>query len=233
MEPRSERILQSVMDPITFIFTVVLPNMIPEPVMYTLTLAFSSLALGFPIGIACAIGRVYGPRLVGGVVETYVDFTRGVPMITLLFIVYYGLPDVGILLDRTTTALFVYTFITGAWQSEYFRSSLQSVESGQMLAAQALGLTKVRAFRYVILPQALRFSLEPWSNEVVFSLKSTSLVFTIGAIDLTASALFLNRQYARPFEIFFVLGIMYLILVGLSTFATRYIRNRYKIPGFE
>jgi len=220
-----------------FILEIFLHSYIIRGLIYTLTLAFLSLAIGFFIGVLCAIGRVYGPRYLAWIIEAYVSFIRGTPMVVHLFLVYYSLPSVGIRLDGSTAALLVFSLVTGAWQSEYFRGAIQSVSSGQMMAAEALGFSKLGSLRHVVLPQALRFALPfalpAWSNEGVYQLKATAIVFTIGVMDLTSAGLILNSIYARPFEIFFVVGVLYILMVYTFSKSILLLRKKYKIPGFR
>lgn len=151
----------------------------------------------------------------------------------LLFFIYYGLPGVGITFHRTTAAFITITMSTIAWQSEYLRGALQSVEGGQLLAAQALGLSKIGSIRHIVLPQALRFALPSWTNEGSWQIKGTSIVFTIGILDLTAVGRILTYRYWRPFDIFIVVGVFYIAMIFVFSRAMLLVQKRYRIPGFE
>ena len=216
---------------LSFIFKIVLPFLM-QGVIYTLKISFLSLAIGFFIGLPCALSRVYGPRYLAGIIETYVSFIRGTPLLVQLFVIYYGLPSIGITLDRFQSGLVAMSLNSAAYQSEYFRGAIQSVSSGQMLAAEALGFAKSGAIWNVILPQALRFALPAWSNEGTYLIKGSSVVFMIGSMDLAASGKILDGIYYRPFEIFFVVAVIYVLMVFAFSRTMLLLGKRYRIPGY-
>ncbi len=135
-----------------------------------------SLALIFPssicgAGLGCLVGalRVYGPRFLAKAGDGYATLFRGTPLLVQLFILYFGLPHFGLLLDPYPAAVLGFTLCTAAYQSEYVRGGLLAVRRSQLLAAQALGFTTVKTVLWVILPQALRRALPGCGNEIISS----------------------------------------------------------------
>lgn len=200
----------------------------------TLELTALSMALGAVFGIILALLRVYakGPFLpLYGLASAYVHFFRGTPLLVQLMGLYYGLPTLGIRLTPFTAGLLALTLNTAAYQAEYFRGAIQSVKSGQMLAARALGLTRLQAIRYVILPQALRLVIPPWSNELVYMVKGSAVVYLVGVLELMGQAKNIAAREFRNFEVYVVVALFYLALVFLFTVALRWVERRTRIPG--
>ncbi len=200
----------------------------------SLELTGLSMALGAVFGIILALLRVYakGPLLpLYGLASGYVHFFRGTPLLVQLMALYYGLPTVGIKLSPFTAGLLALTLNTAAYQAEYFRGAIQAVKTGQMLAARALGLTRLQAIRYVILPQALRLVIPPWSNELVYMLKGSAVVYLVGVMELMGQAKTIAAKEFRNFEVYVVVALFYLALVFLFTLILRGVEARTRIPG--
>ncbi|MCL4826871.1 MAG: amino acid ABC transporter permease, partial [Caldilinea sp.] len=167
-------------------FLDLLNNVTPgllQGTVITLQIAAVSLLLGMAIGLPVGVGRVYGPVWLQRVLGAYVTLFQGTPLLIQLFVVYYGLPDLGLTFGRMEAAFLTLGLNSGAYQAEYLRGALQSVSEGQMTAARAIGMSKWQAIRSIILPQALRLVLPAWSNEVIAMLKNTAVVFVIAVPD--------------------------------------------------
>src|SRR5512138_1584269 len=154
----------------------------------TLQYAVVALAVGFVIGLAVALARVYGPAWLARTLGAYVVLFRGTPLLVQLFVVYYGLPDVGLTLTRFMAAVLTLGLNSGAYQAEYFRGGIQAVGQGQMVAARAIGMSRRTAIQHIILPQAFRLAIPSWSNEMISMVKYTSVVFLIAVPDLMGQA---------------------------------------------
>src|SRR5512142_2211994 len=111
----------------------------------TIQYTLSALALGFVLGLAAALARVYGPEWLKRIIAIYINLFRGTPLLIQLFFVYYGLPDVGLTLDRPVAAILTLGLNSGAYQAEYFRGAIQAVGQGQMIAARAIGMSRRKA----------------------------------------------------------------------------------------
>ena len=193
-----------------------LPSLL-DGLSITLILTFISLAVGFVIGVTLALGRVYGNKIISGVCIGYIEVIRGTPLLVQLFILYFGLPAIGIVLTPLSAALLGLSLNSGAYQAEYLRGSLQSIPSGQMVAARTLGMNKLQSIQNIILPQALRISIPAWSNELIYLLKYTSIAYIIQVRELTAEGKFIAAETFRFIEIFVIIAIIYLVLTVLFT----------------
>lgn len=207
-----------------------LPLMLQGTVI-TLQLAVTSLALGVALGLPIGIGRVYGPRWLQRVLGAYITLFQSTPLLIQLFVVYYGLPDLGLTFGRMEAAFLTLGLNSGAYQAEYLRGALQSVSEGQMTAARAIGMSKWQAIGNIILPQALRLVLPAWSNEVIAMLKNTAVVFVIAVPDLMTQAKNLSSRYFAPIPIYMTVAVLYIILVGAVYLILRQVERRVQIPG--
>ena len=211
-------------------FAQSLPKLL-DGLSITLFLTFLSLILGFVLGISLALGRIYTPKIISWLCIGYIEIIRGTPLLVQLFILYFGLPSVGIRLTPITAAVIGLSLNSGAYQAEYLRGSIQSIKSGQMIAARTLGMTKIQAVAHVILPQSLRTSIPAWSNELIYLLKYTSIAYIIQVVELTAEGKFIAADTFRYLEIFTMIAIIYLSLTVLFTEIIDRIEHRIRIPG--
>ncbi|MBN2599445.1 MAG: amino acid ABC transporter permease [Candidatus Thermoplasmatota archaeon] len=207
-----------------------LPNLL-NGLGYTLLLTFLSITAGFFLGLFLALGRVYGNTIVNGICVGYIELIRGTPLLVQLFIIYFGLPSIGIIFTPIQAALLGLALNSGAYQAEYLRGSIQSVESGQMSAARSLGMNKLQSIHHVILPQALRISISAWSNEFIYLLQYSSIAYIIQVEELTAEGKFIAAHTFRYLEIFAIIAIIYLLLTIVSTEIIDRIAKRFSIPG--
>ncbi len=133
----------------------------------TLQLASVSLVLGMALGLPMGVLRVYGPGWARRLVGLYVLVFQGTPLLVQLFVIYYGLPQLGITFDRFPAAYIALGLHSAAYQAEYLRGALQSVSEGQMTAARAIGMSRLHVFSIIIRPPPLCLMLSAWSAEVV------------------------------------------------------------------
>ena len=160
----------------------------------TLITVIGSLALGFCIGLPLAVLQVYGPAFIRRLIGVYVWFFRGMPILLLLFLFYFGLFEViGLNLSTITASCLVLGMASAAYQSQIFRGSIETLPVGQFRAARALGMNDGQAIRHIVLPQALRLSIPGWSNEFSILLKDSALCFVLA--DLRAPA---ALHHGRP-----------------------------------
>ncbi|MCS6826635.1 MAG: amino acid ABC transporter permease [Caldilinea sp.] len=215
-------------------FLQLLHNAVPSLLQgtgVTLQIAAISLLLGMALGLPVGVGRVYGPRWLQHLLAAYITLFQGTPLLIQLFLVYYGLPDLGLTLDRMPAAFLTLGLNSGAYQAEYLRGALQSVGEGQMTAARAIGMGKWLAVRTIILPQALRLVLPAWSNEAIAMLKYTAVVFLIAVPDLMGQAKILSSRYFAPIPIYMIVAVFYIVLVGATYLILRQLERRFHIPG--
>jgi polar amino acid transport system permease protein len=209
---------------------------LPTTILLTLGLLGTGLLLGFPI----AFLQVYGYRPIRWFCRGYEQVFRGVPALVLILIFHSGLSrSFDILLPAFASALIALGLRSSAYQSQIFRGAIQSVSEGQMLAARSVGMSKVQAIRYIILPQAFRLSIPPWTNEYSSVLKDTSLASAIGVLELMkeATLIFTRVQFTRGARwilvILILAALVYWVLTYLGNTGLGFLENRTRIPGFE
>ena len=197
----------------------------------TLILTFISITAGFFIGLTLALGRVYGNKIITVFCIGYIELIRGTPLLVQLFIIYFGLPSVGVIFTPMQAALIGLSINSGAYQAEYLRGSLQSIESGQMIAARSLGMNRRKSIQHIILPQALRISIPAWSNEFIYLLQYSSIAYIITVAELTAEGKFIAAPTFRYLEVFTIIAIIYLVITIISSEIFDRIAKHLSIPG--
>ena len=183
------------------------------------------------MGILIAVGRVYGNRLISSFCTIYTLFFRGTPLLVQLFILYFGLPSIGIFFSPFVAATIGFILCCGVYHSEYIKGAIQSIKSGQMMAAKALGMNKFKAVLYIILPQALRRAIPGCSNEIIYLIKYSSLAYMVTCIELTGAGKSIATRYFRYTEVFIVVGIIYLLVVSVVTKSLNNLEKKLRIPG--
>ena len=201
----------------------------------TLQVTACSISLGFVVGVFLSLGRVYGVRPIRWLASGYIQFFRGTPLLVQLLLFYYGLPPylstIGIRLSPLAAAVIALGLNSAAYQAEYFRGAIQSIQSGQMQAARSVGMSRGRAIRSVILPQALRLVIPSWSNELIYSIKYSSLAYFVSLTELTFVGKKIALHTARTFEAYVVVALIYLIIVLIVSKILATLEHRVRVPG--
>ncbi len=213
-------------------FVRFLPDLLKGAGM-TLLLTAEGLAAGFIIGLAATLARTYGSKFWKGVAVVYVEIFRGTPLLVQLFLLYYGLPGIGITMSRELAAFLALGLNSGAYQAEYLRGSILAIGEGQMMAGRSIGLSKWGTVFNVILPQALRLAIPAWANEPVSLLKSTAVVFLIAVPELMARAKSIAARTYDPISAYIAVAIIYLGVVYLVDAVMKWAERSSRIPGFE
>ena len=210
-------------------------NYIPYILMglpMTFLLLGGGLALGFAIGLPLAIGHVYGISPIRRIIDIYVWFFRGTPLVVQLFLFYWGVfPALGTPLDAVTTSIIVLGLRSGAYQSQIFRGAFHSVPEGQYIAARAIGMHKYQAIFSIIVPQVLRIAIPPWSNEYAGVLKDTAICFTLGVLEALRRTTYVAVAINEALLPYIFVGFLYLVLTYAGTGLLNRIYERVKIPG--
>ncbi|MFN8381373.1 MAG: amino acid ABC transporter permease [Anaerolineales bacterium] len=213
-------------------FVRFLPDML-KGAGITVLLTAEGLSAGFILGLLASLARVYGNKFVRGLAVGYIELFRGTPLLMQLFIIYYGLPGLGITFSREWCAFLALGLNSGAYQAEYLRGSLIAIGDGQMMAGRSIGMSSAKTIWYVILPQALRLAIPAWSNEPVSLLKSTAVVFLIAVPELMAKAKSIASQTYDPIGTYLAVALVYLAMVYLLDAFLRWVERATRIPGFE
>jgi len=215
-----------------FFLEILFPSLL-EGLIMTMQLICWSIPIGLVMGVIIAIGRVYGNVLVSFFSKAYIIFFRGTPLLILLFILYYGFPSIGIYLSPFVAAVIGFVLCSSSYHAEYIRGAIQSVKRGQLLAAQALGMSKLSSVFNIILPQALRRAIPGCSNEIIYLIKYSSLAYMVTCIELTGAGKIVASRYFTYTEVFLVIGAIYLIIVSLATKLLNILEERASFPGWE
>ena len=178
----------------------------------TVEITAGAFVLATLIGVTFAILQRLGWRPLRIAIAIYVDVFRAVPVLTQLFIIYFGLTEIGIRLDPLPSAIVGFGINGGAYLTEVFRAGLESIHQGQMEAAQMLGMTRLAALRIVILPQAVRVVLPPLGNYAIGLLKDTALASAVAAPELMFRARTLVDKTFLATQIFVTAGAIYLAM---------------------
>ena len=195
-------------------------------------LIIPSVFFGLLGGIGIGTARVFGPRPVKIIFDAYTSLFRGVPLMVQLFILYYGLPNIGIYFEAYTAAVIGFILCSSAYHSEYIRGALLSIKSGQQRAASALGMSGMQALFYIIIPQAFRRALPGCGNEIIYLIKYSSLAYIVSCTELTGEARAIAAQSFRFTEAFMVVACYYLLLVTVATWLLKKAEEYLAIPGF-
>ncbi|MFQ5820707.1 MAG: amino acid ABC transporter permease [Candidatus Heimdallarchaeota archaeon] len=199
----------------------------------SIKLLVPTIPLGVLLAIALAVARVYGPKPLVLFAAGVVGLIRGLPLVVTLFIIFFALPKLGILFPSFWSAVLGFILCTGAYQSEYVRGAIQSIDVGQSLAAQSVGMRKGREVMNIILPQALRRALPGISNEIIYLILYSSLAGYIGVYEIFAVSRHFNSLHFRPIQIFLTAGLIYAAMATIAAVVFRLIENKFRIPGFE
>jgi polar amino acid transport system permease protein len=199
---------------------------------YTLLITFSCAATALVVGLGIAMARELGGAWVSVVLATLVYVLRGVPMLVLLFVVFFGLPGIGIDVPPLLAMMLSLGLISGAYLSEVYRGALAAVNPNEVLAAQAMGFTRFETLRLIKIPQMMRFSVPGMVNELTTVLKYSPFAYTVGLPEITKQAMALVATTMRGIEIYAAIGLIYFAIYRLLLSAVRVIEKRYRIPGF-
>jgi His/Glu/Gln/Arg/opine family amino acid ABC transporter permease subunit len=200
--------------------------LLSKGVLTTLWLAAGSTALATALGLAFALAQLFGPRPLRAAVEVYLYLIRGIPLLVLLFAMYYALPYAGLRIEPAVGGIIVIGSYFGAFMTEVFRAAVLAVPKGQWEAGRAMGMRTPAILHDVILGQAFRVASAPYVNTVIMVVKGTSLVAVIGLADVT----FVGRQIVErtlaPFVIFGAVAFAYFVICYALSRVGRYAEKR-------
>ncbi len=170
------------------------------------------ILIGTVIGAGGGISLLYGLRPLRWAVRGYVDIVRGIPLLVLLFAVFYGLPALGVQVSALTASVIALSAFCGAHVSEVVRGGIDSIPKGQTDAGKAIGLTFINRLRYVVIPQAISRILPPWVNTAVEMVKASSLISLLSVIDLMLSIQQIVGRTRQTLLLYAVAALLYFII---------------------
>ena len=205
-----------------------------EGTLVTILLVVGALFLGFCLGVPMAVAQVYGPKPVSRLVGFYVWFFRGVPVLLLLFLFYYGLFGlIGLEIGTIGASCIVLGMTSAAYQSQLFRGAIQSLPAGQLKAGRALGMTDGQSILHIILPQALRLSIPGWSNEYSILLKDSAMCFALGTPEIMARTHFVASRTYEHLPLYITAGLIYFAITMAGVTLLRRLERKARIPGYN
>jgi polar amino acid transport system permease protein len=197
---------------------------------YTVSVSLIALPLGLFFGLIFSLLYVYGGKILTRIMSIYSTVMRGIPPIVLLFILYFMVSG-SINLSPFWAGSISLGIISSAYQMEIIRGALLSVSGGQMMAARAIGMSRMRAIKHIIIPQAFRMAICPWSNEAAIVIKDSSLVYALGVPEILRRAQLISASTQQPFLAFIVAGLIYFMLVFVTNRLLDGLDKRMRIPA--
>ena len=202
-----------------------------QGISYTVVVTLVCSATGLAIGLTLACLRRLSIPGLTPIIDTYTYVFRGVPVLVLLFMVYFGLPSVGLKVPPLMAMAMSLGLVTSAYLAEVFRGAFNSVNSVEILAGEAMGLSKLQVLWYIDLPQMLRFSVPGMINEFTSVLKYSPFAYTVGIPEITKQAIALTSTTLRGVEVYFAVGILYFAIYRILLVGIQLINRYYQIPG--
>jgi cystine transport system permease protein len=196
-------------------------------VAFTIPLTLISFALGLSLALFTALVQLSEWRLLKSLARFYVWVIRGTPLLVQLFIIFYGLPSIGITIDAFPAAVIGFTLSVGAYGSEIIRAAILSTAKGQWEAAYSIGMTKSQALRRIILPQAARVSVPPLSNSFISLVKDTSLASVVTVTEMFAKAQEITAVYYEPMVLYCEVAVIYLLFSSVLSNLQRRLEKRF------
>ncbi|GAA0403453.1 amino acid ABC transporter permease [Microbispora corallina] len=200
-----------------------------QGLVVTLELTAASFAGAAVVGVVITAMRVGPVPVLRAAGTAYVEAFQNLPLLVLLVLAVFGLPEIGIEAGLLVTSMVVIALYEGAYIAEALRSGVNAISAGQGEAARALGLTFGQSLRHVVLPQALRTVVQPLGNIFIALTMNTSLVAAVGVVDLTAAANRVNLLEAQPIPIFVGAGLAYAAVAAVAGFVTGRLERRLAV----
>jgi His/Glu/Gln/Arg/opine family amino acid ABC transporter permease subunit len=192
----------------------------------TVTLSLVGILIGLPIGLGLALLRWGNVPVLGRVVAVYVSMLRATPLVTLLLLLFFALPNIGIEIDPISAAILALVMNTAAFNCEVWRAALMNFPKDQFEAAQSVGMRAAQRFRRIVLPQIVRVSLPGLVNEMSLLIKVTPVLAVVGVVDITRAAVRIGAETYEPLPPFLVAVALYAPIVFSLVSLQRWIERR-------
>ena len=192
-------------------------NILIPGLTMTIPLTIISFAIAMVIAIITALVQFAGIKVLKEIARFYVWVVRGTPLLVQLFVVFYGLPNIGILIDPFPAAVIVFSINEGADSAETIRAALEAVPRGQMEAGECVGMTYLQIIRRIVLPQALRIAFPPLSNSLIAMVKDTSLAANITVTEMFMATQRIVARTYEPLALYIEVGLIYLLFCTVLT----------------
>ena len=201
----------------------------------TMTIPLTAISFSIALVIAVAVALVQFARVPAArqIARFYIWVIRGTPLLVQLFVVFYGLPHIGILIDAFPAAVIVFSINQGAYCAETIRAALESVPPGQLEAAECAGMTWGQSIRRIVLPQALRTAFPPLSNSLIGMVKDTSLASNITVVEMFMATERIVARTAEPLALYIEVGVIYLLFCTVVTKLQSLLERHLNAHGFQ
>ena len=206
-----------------------LPSFLPyllRGAVVTLEITAATLAVAVILGLALAVMQRTRARFVATTARAYIEVMRSIPVLTTLFVIYFGLAYLGIQLPSFVAAVIALGMLGGSYMAEIIRAGIDAVHVGQREAAMSLGMTPTQAMRFIVLPQALRVIVAPTANYTIGLLKDTAIVSTVAAPELLFAAKTLVSQTILPMQVYLLTASIYFLMSWPLARAARHLEIR-------
>lgn len=202
-----------------------------QGVSYTVLVTLVCSATGLIVGLILSSLRRLHFTGITPLIDGYTYVFRGVPVLVLLFIVYFGLPGIGFKVPPLLAMALSLGLVASAYLAEVFRGAFNSVDPAEILAGEAMGMTRLQVLIYIELPQMLRFSVPGMVNEFTTVLKFSPFAYTVGIPEITKQAMTLTATTLRGVEIYLAVGVLYFVIYRTCLVGVQALSKRYQIPG--
>ena len=212
-------------------FTIIIPRLplLLKAALVTIQVSFFSVIFGTILGIIVGALRVTPNRFISSVAASYIYVIRGTPLLIQLFLIYFGLPSLGIYFSALVSGILGLSINSSGYVGELVRGGIEAIPKGQWEAGKVLGLSYGKTMRFIILPQALRNMLPAIGNEFVTLIKESSLLSTLAISELTMVGQQVRSATYASFETFIAVGLIYLVMTSVTSLLLRQIEKRWSV----
>ena len=204
-----------------------------QGISYTVLVTLVCSLAGLVVGLTVASFRRLDIPWLTILIDSYTYVFRGVPVLVLLFMVYFGLPGIGFKVPPLMAMALSLGLVASAYLAEVFRGAYNSVDPAEVIAAQAMGMTRIQVLRFIELPQMLRFSIPGMVNEFTSVLKYSPFAYTVGIPEITKQAMTLTSTTLRGIEVYLAVGILYFVIYRICLAGVQLLSKRFQIPGMS
>jgi polar amino acid transport system permease protein len=204
-----------------------------QGVSYTVLVTLVCSITGLVLGLLMASLRRFDLVWLTPLIDFYTYVFRGVPVLVLLFMVYFGLPGVGFKVPPLLAMALSLGLVASAYLAEVFRGAFNSIDPAEVVAGQAMGMTRIQILRFIELPQMLRFSVPGMVNEFTSILKYSPFAYTVGIPEITRQAMTLTSTTLRGIEVYLAVGILYFLIYRICLLGVQVLSKRFQIPGMS
>jgi His/Glu/Gln/Arg/opine family amino acid ABC transporter permease subunit len=194
--------------------------------LYTVQVSVLAIVFGLVLGWALGLIAVAGPAWLRAIAWAYVQFIRGTPLLVQIFLIYFGLPALGVNIPAFWSGVIALGLNSGGFQAEIVRAGIESIDRGQTEAARSIGMSALQTLLLILVPQTIRRVIPPLTNELITLTKSSSLLSAIAVLELTHAGQAIIARTFAPFEIYAAVAVMYLILITVLSRGSALLERR-------